>query len=189
MSIGIGNEHEVFPFQVVLGANEVLRVMADGQFVWNPDADRMIEEGDFSFSPALPHILRALRKSAQPAQEPVAWRVKTETMLRDGSIKVVYQTRNEKLSSYDEPLYTTPPQRPWVGLTDEQYFAIGQRHWLPSTKIAQIHKEINEAAHGITAPSQEGAASRELNQTPSPTASRFMTHQCLLTEAYKTRSP
>jgi hypothetical protein len=62
MSIGIGNEHEVFPFQVVLGANEVLRVTADGQFVWNPDADRMIEEGDFSFSPALPHILRALRK-------------------------------------------------------------------------------------------------------------------------------
>lgn len=62
MSIGIGNEHEVSPFQVVLGANEVLRVTADGQFVWNPDADRMIEEGDFSFSPAMPHILRALRK-------------------------------------------------------------------------------------------------------------------------------
>lgn len=62
MSIGIGNEHEVSPFQVVLGANEVLRVTAEGQFVWNPDADRMIEEGDFSFSPALPHILRALRK-------------------------------------------------------------------------------------------------------------------------------
>jgi hypothetical protein len=62
MSIGIGNEHEVFPLQVVLGVNEVLRVTADGQFVWNPDADRMIEEGDFSSSPALPHILRALRK-------------------------------------------------------------------------------------------------------------------------------
>ena len=62
MSIGIGNEHEVLPFQVVLGVNEVLRVTPDGQFVWNPDADRMIEEGDFSFSPAMPHILRALRK-------------------------------------------------------------------------------------------------------------------------------
>jgi hypothetical protein len=62
MSIGIGNEHEVSPFQVVLGVNEVLRVTPDGQFVWNPDADRMIEEGDFSFSPAMPHILRALRK-------------------------------------------------------------------------------------------------------------------------------
>jgi len=62
MSIGIGNEHEVLPLQAVLGANEVLRVTQDGQFVWNPDADRMIEEGDFSFSPAMPHILRALRK-------------------------------------------------------------------------------------------------------------------------------
>jgi hypothetical protein len=62
MSIGIGNEHEVLPLQVVLGFNEVLRVTANGQFVWNPDADRMIEEGDFSSSPALPHILRALRK-------------------------------------------------------------------------------------------------------------------------------
>ena len=62
MSIGIGNEHEVSPFKVVLGVNEVLRVTADGQFVWNSDADRMIEEGDFSFSPAMPHILRALRK-------------------------------------------------------------------------------------------------------------------------------
>jgi hypothetical protein len=62
MSIGIGNEHEVLPLQVVLGFNEVLRVTANGQFVWNPDADRMIEEGDFRFNPELPHILRALRK-------------------------------------------------------------------------------------------------------------------------------
>jgi hypothetical protein len=62
MNIGISTENEVLPLQVVLGVNEVLRVTADGQFVWNPDADRMIEEGDFSSSPALPHILRALRK-------------------------------------------------------------------------------------------------------------------------------
>ena len=45
-----------------LGANEVLRVTKDGQFIWHEDADRMIEEGDFSFSPAMPHILKALRK-------------------------------------------------------------------------------------------------------------------------------
>jgi hypothetical protein len=62
MSIGIGNEHEISPLQVVLGANEVLRVLENGQFVWSPDADRMIEEGNFSDSPAWPHILRALRK-------------------------------------------------------------------------------------------------------------------------------
>jgi len=40
----------------------VLRVTQDGQFIWHPDADRMIEEGNFNFNPAMPHILRALRK-------------------------------------------------------------------------------------------------------------------------------
>ena len=40
--------------------NEVLRVTADGQFEWNEDADRMIEEGDFSGQPAMQHILREL---------------------------------------------------------------------------------------------------------------------------------
>jgi hypothetical protein len=44
----------------------------------------------------------------------------------------------------DKPLFTTPPaaQRPWVGLTDEEYFEIGQRHWVTSTKIELIHAEI-----------------------------------------------
>ena len=88
---------------------------------------------------------------AQPAQqqqqEPVAWRVKVETKLRDGSVDFGYQLRNERLSKYDEPLYTSPPaSKP---LTDEQYFEIGQRHWLPSIKVEKIHKEIIEAAHGI----------------------------------------
>jgi len=45
------------------------------------------------------------------SQEPVAWRIKVETKLRDGSVDVGYQLRNEKLSAYDEPLYTHPPQR------------------------------------------------------------------------------
>ena len=56
---------EIFAMEVRLGANEVLRVTKDGQFIWHEDADRMIEEGDFSFSPAMPHILKALRKQRQ----------------------------------------------------------------------------------------------------------------------------
>jgi hypothetical protein len=37
-----------------------------------------------------------------------------------------------------------PPaaQRQWVGLTDEEYFEIGQRHWVSSRKIELIHAEI-----------------------------------------------
>ena len=62
---GVGPTQEVFAMEVRLGANEVLRVTKDGQFIWHDDADRMIEEGDFSFSPAMPHILRVLRKQRQ----------------------------------------------------------------------------------------------------------------------------
>ena len=39
--------------------------------------------------------------------------------------------------------YTASPQR--KPLTDEQYFEIGQRHGLPSYKVEQIHKELEEA--------------------------------------------
>ena len=49
--------------KVTLGTNEALRVTADGEFVWHPEADAMIEEGDFTSSPAMRHILRALRKA------------------------------------------------------------------------------------------------------------------------------
>jgi hypothetical protein len=45
------------------------------------------------------------------SQEPVAWRIKVETKLRDGSVDVGYQLRNAKMSAYDEPLYTHPLQR------------------------------------------------------------------------------
>jgi hypothetical protein len=58
--------------KVTLGTNEALRVTADGEFIWHPEADAMIEEGDFTSSPAMRHILRALRTAlAAPVQEPV----------------------------------------------------------------------------------------------------------------------
>ena len=50
---------------------------------------------------------------SQPEQEPVAW----FSTLPDGrlSIKIV----GKPTEGNWEPLYTTPPKRPWVGLTDE----------------------------------------------------------------------
>lgn len=67
-------------------------------------------------------------------QEPVA--------MWDGK----YQIEFGNLSAYKHgehrwiPLYTAPPQR--KPLTDEEYFEIGQRHWLPSSKVEQIYYEI-----------------------------------------------
>jgi hypothetical protein len=80
--------------------------------------------------------------AAQPApvQEPVAWMHKETGLLR--------QANKAKGGDFEPnhwtPLYTTPPaaQRQWVGLTDEEYFEIGQRHWVTSTKIELIHAEI-----------------------------------------------
>ena len=59
-------------------------------------------------SQAITAIKEAL---AQPEQEPVAWYCK-EGLKRGVSLK------QESLEW--EPLYTTPPQRTWVGLTDEE---------------------------------------------------------------------
>ena len=66
--------------------------------------------------------VEALRQAlAQPEQEPVAWRYRTVTFWNRRP-----QTRYfESLEGAEgllgiEPLYTAPPKREWVGLTDEE---------------------------------------------------------------------
>ena len=56
----------------------------------------------------------ALIKPPQPEPEPVAWTVSglITDFSRDFS---AYKTK-----TYTRPLYTAPPQREWVGLTDEE---------------------------------------------------------------------
>ena len=56
---------------------------------------------------------------AQPEQEPVAWRTKVDHIMFTSKRKDVLP-----LGGKLEPLYTTPPQRTWVGLTDEEWNAI-----------------------------------------------------------------
>ena len=43
----------------------VLTVTPDGKFIWHENADEMIERGDFTATPAMPHILRRLRQHDQ----------------------------------------------------------------------------------------------------------------------------
>ena len=54
---------------------------------------------------------------AQPEQEPVAWGMMND----DGKIYdcICPEEHDRVEGEYTVPLYTTPPQRTWVGLTDE----------------------------------------------------------------------
>jgi hypothetical protein len=54
---------------------------------------------------------------AQPAQEPVAWLCSPD---ENGLFEL---PTTHKACKDCFPVYTTPPQRPWVGLTDDDIFA------------------------------------------------------------------
>ena len=54
---------------------------------------------------------------SQPEQEPVAWMVYTQ---EGQSVYVTDNPTDLQESQRALPLYTTPPQRPWVGLTENE---------------------------------------------------------------------
>jgi hypothetical protein len=81
---------------------------------------------------------------AQPAQqEPVAW------MREDGTLRFA----EGKVFAVNQPLYTTPPQRAWVGLTEaraKEIWLKGKDHgddWLDVLALARAFeaelKELN----------------------------------------------
>ena len=64
---------------------------------------------------------------AQPEQEPVAWAM---LMPVEGDfIDAITPDEHARVEGeYKHPLYTTPPQRTWVGLTDEERAVIVEAH-------------------------------------------------------------
>ena len=89
---------------------------------------QMLNEIDAGLKTALTRVNelvaenKALKEAlAQPKQEPVAW----FSTLPDGrlSIKIV----GKPTEGNWEPLYTTPPKRPWVGLTDDEIYKSAQK--------------------------------------------------------------
>ena len=78
--------------------------------------------------PAITAIKEAL---AQPEQEPVAWLNKEKnTIIWD------------KIYPDMQPLYTTPPQRTWVGLTRTELIRCGV---LPFGMSYQLYEAIDQA--------------------------------------------
>lgn len=90
-------------------------------------------------------VLAALRERlAQPEQEPVAW------VDEFGNVFPLGAQRGPKhLNEPMKPLYTTPPRREWVGLTDEQIVEI-YTNWesKKGTSWADLMRAV-EAAHDI----------------------------------------
>ena len=73
-------------------------------------------------------------KLAQPAQKPVSWAVVGDGKFGEyqlGQVFVDYEATHtywENRGYELVPVYTTPPQRPWVDLTDEEISALSKGH-------------------------------------------------------------
>ena len=66
------------------------------------------------------------RENVKPEPEPVAWADKVD-IDRDGHDLWVSR---QKPAKDGVPLYTTPPQREWVGLTDEEIREGNKDSWV-----------------------------------------------------------
>ena len=88
-----------------------------------------------------------LYKDAYAEQEPLAW-------ISTGPASMIHWTADKPAYGDDwVPLYTTPPQRTWVGLTDEEIKAFDTWHdnreeevgWCnPSEIVAYIEAKLKE---------------------------------------------
>jgi len=74
---------------------------------------------------------------AQPAQEPVAW------ITPDGEgFRIRFSEPTNDVPLGWDPLYTTPPKREWVGLTDEERESIAQDYSLTGLGYQSPFKAI-----------------------------------------------
>ena len=93
-------------------------------------------------------IDRALQALAQPEQEPVAWmypddyeRMTTsETFCTVYSVEVGSATRGESTVA----LYTAPPQRTWVGLTNEDRQKLTDTHFSGDEMLIAADAKLKE---------------------------------------------
>ena len=70
-----------------------------------------------------------LKKLAQPVQEPVAWQFMNGSHFRKRRPDDFADLDSDGLP-YWKPLYTTPPQRTWVGLTDDEIAQGWKESWV-----------------------------------------------------------
>ena len=107
-------------------------------------AEMLMETGEENY---YGEAIAALRQALETEQEPVAW-LKTWS---DGSVSVL-KTKSHAFADHElEPLYTAPPKKQWVGLTDDEVSEIIDREigfnscWGPEEAFARaIEAKLRE---------------------------------------------
>ena len=94
--------------------------------------------------------LAAIKKALAQTQEPVAWGVFDDNLHDMFFAKEEAQemVRLKGDGSTVKPLYTTPPQREFVGLTDEEKHAIRYSHMTSAEFIEVIEAKLKEKNNG-----------------------------------------
>ena len=90
---------------------------------------------------------------AQPEQEPVAWLQICLAPLHEGDV-IARTTKPTKWNPEwwrFEPLYTTPPQRTWVGLTNEEIYKIHTKQGWNGMITNEIYANFMTFAYAIEA--------------------------------------
>ena len=109
---------------------ETFRLIRDGQTLY-------AEDKVWSTIISIKEVL------AQPEQEPVAWQFMKGSSFRkrrpDDFDDLAYDG-----FPYWKPLYTTPPQRTWVGLTDEEKREIRYSHMTSAEFIECIEAKLKQ---------------------------------------------
>jgi len=90
-------------------------------------------------SPLFTPLGQVLPLYTKQEQEPVAWRAKNFYQNQEGWFYVDHLT--DLIQPKFEPLYTTPPQRPWVGLTKDERHEISLANKPYVADIMAAHEE------------------------------------------------
>jgi hypothetical protein len=113
-----------------LQEREALKLALDA--LENAIAVRHGKDGTKFVNPLEPNAIAEIKAAlVQPAQEPVAWAVQGCSKMWRGEFAEIDAKAEAKRiggTCVAYALYTTPPQRPWVGLTAEEICAIYLQH-------------------------------------------------------------
>ena len=87
--------------------------------------------------------ITAIKEALAQTQEPLAW-------ISTGPATMIHWTSDKPAYGNDwVPLYTTPPQRTWVGLTDEEIETLIHRFdGDPHTLLDEVNARLKEKNNG-----------------------------------------